>query len=50
MRVRSKSEWRKTGWASFSVPGNGRGERWWVVRWDDGTETTELESELEAES
>jgi hypothetical protein len=46
-RVRSKSQFLKTGNVSFSVPGNGTGKPWYVVQWEDGTESTEYEEDLE---
>jgi hypothetical protein len=48
-RVRSKANFQKTGQVSFSVPGDGKGKPFYVVQWDDGTETTEHEDDIESE-
>jgi hypothetical protein len=47
-RVRSTSNWTKTGEVTDCVPGNGS-YPWYFVRWDDGTEDRYTDDELEAE-
>jgi hypothetical protein len=47
-RVSLRSDWRKRGTISFSVPGNGQGKRHYNVQWEDGSESLEYEDDLEA--
>ena len=48
-RVRSKTDWRKTGEVSFSVPGDGTAGRYYNIIWDDGKEELVYSTDLEAE-
>ena len=48
-RVRSTSDWRKTGEINLRVPGDGTGKGYYEVIWDNGTRETVYSDDLEAE-